>query len=1168
MDLSVLKLRGAGAFAALLASTIFGAGSLQAVQVVNATVSGAVTCNTATGPGTSATVTVKLGTGLVGSASLVVTLGAPGNGLVVTPSTPQTFLLAQNTSGVIYTVSAAPGCVGNSTGNTTLAFTAPSSTAGSAIVADTVTATTSALTAQPVTIQCIAGGTPGRSQTVTVTSAATGGTPFTADPSGGTAPDAALAAWATITPGTPSGTANSTGVSFSVVATGSGVCGGYALNSTHTTYLYLDNAPAPAAKVAISITVVAASTLSVTYAPTSKQLTYLKGSESPGYVDVSVTSTPAALTYSIANLPTWLTTPNSSHGGPWTFRFSSSSICDTLAPGTYTGTFYLTAFGYADTPVTITMLLTNKAPTLSVNLASSPGLVTTGATASTPTNQNIIWSYGSTTLPTPVITLVSSDSPISYTTTVAGALGPIVSAVQSTSVAFSFGTPVNVSFNPSVFSSSSPGNTLTGTVTFTYGSPATSVTVTINVIVQSPGALITSVSPASIPTGSAGQSFPVILSGSGFVNSVDPTQRTKVGISIGGISVFIDSNINGVQITNSSISFNIAVPSVTDTYLPFASGGQVNIGVCNPTTTGTCVVSAITMQITPGPIVQAVTSASAFTEVAPGTLPVTSAYDMLSVFGQSFCTSGGTGCSSTQILYGLPDATSDRYPLYVSPDSGASPRNLTATFYAHGIGGAFIGNAPILFANNTQMNILVPAAVINSVTPTLYTSATGLVDLVVNFGTGAPPSALSVEAASATSAIFNMTIVNADPGIFTVGADGQGTAAILDASTYAEITQANPAGMNTVGSNSQTVALYVTGLGLPDSVAANTTGGTNTNVTDCIAATGAGATVSYEGALQAAIGASPVLTNIDGAVIQQSLIDPSRLPPCMASSPSGTIPAVTIGGIAVTTVGYSGFVDSAVAGLYQVNVTLPLSSAAFKQADGVTVIPFTNGTPVQMPVVVTSQGLSSQPGVSIWVAPRLTVTAPVTLGYTIGSLITVSASTGVTVVGGNGTYTGGYTLTGTLPPGMTFSNATGRFGGTPTGSGMQYIETVNAADTNSPAVTGSVTFTLTVNPVLALTASPAGPFTGYAAASVLPVTTITAANGDGTYVYGHTVTIGAGTGSIGDVTFDVIPVAGSYVVALANTSVSGTTYHVVVTAHDTTAPVQLTGGITFDIVVP
>jgi uncharacterized protein (TIGR03437 family) len=609
------------------------------------------------------------------------------------------------------------------------------------------------------------------------------------------------------------------------------------------------------------------------------------------------------------------------------------------------------------------------------------------------------------------------------------------------------------------------------------------------------------------------------------------------------------------------------VPSVADTYLPFASGGQVNIGVCNPTTTGTCVVSQIAMQITPVPIVQAVTSASAFTEVTPGTLPVTSAYDMLSVFGQSFCTSGGTGCSSTQILYGLPDALTDRYPLLVSPDSGGSPRNLTATFYAHGPGGAFIGNAPILFATNTQINILVPAAVINAGTPTLYTSTTGLVDLVINFGTGAPPLGSSVETASATSAIYNLTIVPSDPGVFTVGADGQGTAAVLDASTYAEITQANPAGVNTVGSASQTVALYVTGLGIPDSVAANTTGGTDTNITDCIAAIGAGATVSYEGALQAATSVSPVLTNIDGAVIQQSLIDPSRLPPCMASSPSGTIPTVTIGGIAVTTVGYAGFVDSAVAGLYQVNVTLPASGASFVTPASVP-ISFTGGTPVQMPVVVTSQGLSSQPGVSIWIAPRLTVTAPVTLGYTVGTLITVSASTGVTVVGGNGTYTGGYTLTGTLPPGVTFSDATGRFGGTPTGTGMQYVEAVNAADTSSPAVTGSVTFTLTVNPVLALTASPAGPFSGYAAGSVLPVTTITAANGDGTYTYGHTVTIGAGSGLITDVTFDVIPVAGSTVVALANTSVSGTTYHVVITAHDATPGVALTGGYTFDIILP
>ena len=53
------------------------------------------------------------------------------------------------------------------------------------------------------------------------------------------------------------------------------------------------------------------------------------------------------------------------------------------------------------------------------------------------------------------------------------------------------------------------------------------------------------------------------------------------------------------------------------------------------------------------------------------------------------------------------------------------------------------------------------------------------------------------------------------------------------------------------------------------------------------------------------------------------------------------------------------------AGQYQVNVRLPGSGA---------VGPLT--TPAQLPVLITVGGRTSQPGVTIWVAPRLKVTAP------------------------------------------------------------------------------------------------------------------------------------------------------------------------------------------------
>ena len=58
--------------------------------------------------------------------------------------------------------------------------------------------------------------------------------------------------------------------------------------------------------------------------------------------------------------------------------------------------------------------------------------------------------------------------------------------------------------------------------------------------------------------------------------------------------------------------------------------------------------------------------------------------------------------------------------------------------------------------------------------------------------------------------------------------------------------------------------------------------------------------------------------DIDGAVLQDNLF-PGELPPCLTTEPT-----VTIGGIATPVVAYTAFTGDTVAGLYQMNVPLPL----------------------------------------------------------------------------------------------------------------------------------------------------------------------------------------------------------------------------------------------------
>ena len=775
--------------------------------------------------------------------------------------------------------------------------------------------------------------------------------------------------------------------------------------------------------------------------------------------------------------------------------------------------------GYADLTIPISLQINNKAPRLTV----AEG-----------TTRNISWTLG-TPLPAPFITAVSSDSPIPYTTSSGGTLAPIVPAAQQSGLAYSFGTPINVGFNPLIFAAAQPGNVLTGTVTLTWGSPASTIVVTFNISIQSPGATVTGLTPASLPTAASGQTFTVVLTGTGFVTSTDPTQKTKVGVVVSG-SIVADTNIAANVLNPSNIILTITVPAVADAYLPFSQagvGGTVSLGICNPAG-GTCSIptGTATLTIGTGPIVQAVTSASAFTQVTPPALPSMAPYDMLSIFGANFCSSGGTGCSTSQILYGTPDTTL-RYPTTVSPDaSGPTQRFLSVIFQTHAATPALIGTAPLLFATNGQINLLVPAA--------LSTYVGSAVDIVVNFGYGTGATLKS-------SSPFTVNIVATNPGLFTVGSNGQGDGAILN-STFAQVTAATPAGMRSTAADSDTVQFYLTGLGTPDSTADNANAGTAfTWSSDCITV------ASYLTALNSANSTS--LTNVDGTVIQSSFFNTNRLPPCVVTS-SADVPTVTVGGIAGTVV-YAGFVPDTVAGLYQINVTLPGTSGSYTTAAGTTISGIT--APVQLPVVVTANGVSSQSNVTMWVAPRLKVTGPSGAGLTGTVGVPWSTSNNV-VVATEGTSAYRYVLTsGLLPAGLTMSATTGAITGTPAAnSAGTYLVTVTATDSANVPVKGTVSFTLTVAGGLFVTSTGVAPYYGTFGTAAANVTRVTAAGGVFPYSYAITspaslptgMTIAASTGIIG---ISALTPAG--------------TYTVTVTSTDSTAGTPLTGTITFDIVV-
>lgn len=1082
----------------------------------------ALTCSTTGGPGAAVNVVVRPVTPLTGSNTIAVSVTAVGAGLVVTPPSVTTLSIGNQTAGITYSVRIANGCAGAATAARTFRFVAGSTNDVTVTANLTVTVgSTSSLTPTPTAVSLVctrtpgspATYTPGPSVTMAVKSATSGGTPFTVDNTASPIPS-----WLTVTP-MSGGTATATAVNL-VFAAASG-CGSLAAGTVSTTTVRLLSAPAPDRLVQVSLQIVPPSPLTAT--PAGGIISYTKNSGTPGRVDILIGSSSSPLpfmTLDTASLPGWVTADTLTGLVPRSIRFTTTAVADSMVPGTYSSTVRVKVSNFADLSIPLTLQINNPAPRLSI----PDGLT-----------RNISWTMG-TPLPTPSITVVSSDSPISYTVDTGGPLAPIVAPAAARGLAYNFGTLIPITFDPNIFAAAQPGSTLTGTVAVTWGTPPSTATVTFNVTIQAPGASITSISPASLPTANPGQTFTLSLTGSGFVPGSDLALRTRVGIVVAG-NLVIDPSIAVNVVNVSNILLTITVPATVNPNLPFSpsgTGGTVVLGVCNPAGSA-CTTASSTASLTIGsnPIVDAVTSASSFQQVTAPTIQTVAPYDVLSIFGSNFCSSGGRGCASSDVLFGAIDPVTYAYPQWVSPDAaGATQRKLSVTFRTRATPPVLIATANVLFATNSQINVMVPSALSS------YVSSS--VDVVVNFGYGTGATLLS-------SAPYQLNVVAANPGLFTVAANGMGDGAVLD-TKYALVGASNEAAMRSTATDSDTVQIYMTGLGIPNSTADNASAGSAyTWSSDCISLS------SYLTSLNTVAGTA--LTTADGLVLSSSLINTNRLLPCFISG-SGVQPTVTIGGVAGV-VTYAGLVADSFVGLYQVNVRLPGSGAgSFTKSDGTTVAAIT--TPVQLPVVVTSGGRSSQSGVTMWVKRRLKVAGPSGAGLT-GTVGTAWSSSNNSIVATQGTSPYRYAVTsGLLPSGLTLNPTTGAISGTPAANTSgSYLITVTATDAASFPISGTVSFTLTIAGGLVVSTTGTAPFTEVYGTADATVTTATATGGTYPYAYSLTAPSPVPAG------MSIDPATG--VLSVSNSLPAGR-YQVTITATDA-ASTPLTGRVTFDVVV-
>ena len=176
----------------------------------------------------------------------------------------------------------------------------------------------------------------------------------------------------------------------------------------------------------------------------------------------------------------------------------------------------------------------------------------------------------------------------------------------------------------------------------------------------------------------------------------------------------------------------------------------------------------------------------------------------------------------------------------------------------------------------------------------------------------------------------------------------------------------------------------------------------------------------------------------------------------------------TIGGIAAT-VGFAGWVSGSVAGLYQINVQVPVRTSSFIDASGTTA-PATT-TALHLPVVVTANTISSQPiGVNVWVVGSLllTQTGPTTSGHS-GAASTWGTSAGntnssVVATDGVGSETYTYSVSGADATALAAIGLTMGSNGQVTGTATAGTATVTVTATGGTSgITGTLVVTYTIS---------------------------------------------------------------------------------------------------------
>lgn len=653
----------------------------------------------------------------------------------------------------------------------------------------------------------------------------------------------------------------------------------------------------------------------------------------------------------------------------------------TLPAGLNSTTVQIVSATGGNTTITVYLQIQAAAGTLTVkgglNVLNPYNYVATSPTVAVTMSFTVVSTSG---LPVPFTVAASS------TETPNGSVSNWLSVASGSvsGIAYSWGTAISVVASQAAVAAAFPGDYLVGSVVITpNANTANNVTVPVNIFVGAATPTISSLSPNLVPqlvSGVAPGYVTFVIHGSGFVAS-PAAQKTKVFYGTTA------ATCNNVILTDyvtwiNSNYLQVAVP-YGSTGAPFATTGTtaLYLGVANGATPAVAAATAA-VGVTSAPIISSITSASSFIEAGTGAAKA-APYDVISIFGTNLC----PGCTGTNaVLVAVPDSVFYRFPTFVSPDG---THKVTVTFTK--AAGANPLPGYLLFATNNQINVTVPGGL---------TSAYTLIQ--VGYDVNTPASATN------SSIATGLTYAAVDPGVFTIESSGQGQAAALNLNT-----STGPGAAGTVvvlnsstnpaigGAVSAAVALYLTGLGIPDAAGINNATSAATgwnsagNTYNCIAPLGVIGTSSvaptgYMGTvitpyfptptltgfqqISSYVVPSPTWTSIDGAIINPAEIATNVTAPCFLSSDAGAVPGtnplltITLTGVGTASpatltaanggITYAGFVSGSIAGLYQINFTVPASVGNGTSATTAT---------VQVTVGSSGTAVSSQNGVTLYV---------------------------------------------------------------------------------------------------------------------------------------------------------------------------------------------------------